>query len=332
MQPPRPLLSPYAPTQARGFSLIAQALAAGRMPHAVLVTGPPAAPTEAFIEALAARLLCGAAAPTQVDACGACSHCVAMAAHAHPRLLRITPNERGRIAVDAVRAATRKLSLRPSDGGLAICVMAAAQAMAPAAQNAWLKTLEEPPGHACILLGATHVTSLLPTLVSRVMRVPLAVPSYAQSITALQAEGIDLPYAAWMASWVGAHAPKARALIAQGFVEVVDTLHQAFVGGTAAADMTPYAVKLGQDADRYAMCLAVVEVMLRDALAALHHVPDSERISMGTPGPLAQRPAQVLARGADCLAGLRALRHLPINRPQALEKLLLALNLRGTAS
>jgi DNA polymerase-3 subunit delta' len=107
-----------------------------------------------------------------------------VAAGAHADLRGIAPNagEKGvklMIRVDEVRQVPRFLGLTAAEGGWRIVVVEQVEAMNPEAQNALLKTLEEPPARALLLLTTAAPDRLLPTIRSRCRRVdlfPLAAP------------------------------------------------------------------------------------------------------------------------------------------------------------
>lgn len=83
------------------------------------------------------------------------------------------------IGVDSVRGIAARLSIHPVASAGHAVIVRDAQTMTPEAQNAFLKTLEEPPGDAIIILETSHVDALLPTILSRCQLVNLgAHPSY----------------------------------------------------------------------------------------------------------------------------------------------------------
>lgn len=147
---------------------LAQALAAGRLSHAVLIAGPDAAgQTAARLAAKA--LLCpdrqGAAA------CGICRSCTSFEAGANPDFVPVVADKS--IKVDQVRALREAAQLHPlGQAGIAV-VIEQADSMTPQAQNALLKLLEEPPPRFTILLQTQRPAMLLDTILSRVTRYEL---------------------------------------------------------------------------------------------------------------------------------------------------------------
>ena len=84
----------------------------------------------------------------------------------HPDLLLLEP-ENQTIKVDQVRQMQKVLAYKPYEGRRRVCIIAAADRMAPHMSNILLKTLEEPPLHTVIVLLARHPRLMLPTIVSR---------------------------------------------------------------------------------------------------------------------------------------------------------------------
>jgi len=112
------------------------------------------------------------------DACDRCPSCKKIDHGLHPDVLLIEP-EGQTLKVDQVRQMQRDLAYRPYEGERRVCILAAADRMAPNMSNTLLKTLEEPPLHTVIILLANNPKLLLPTILSRCQPVrfhPLPIP------------------------------------------------------------------------------------------------------------------------------------------------------------
>lgn len=171
-----------------------RAFRASRVPHAYLLTGPHGIGKEMLATRLAALLLCeqpvevpppgevtANAAPWQ-DACGRCVDCELMAAGTHPDLHRIHREltkfhpkkgirDRSKaidLSVDVIRHfLIGPAGLSPSRGRAKVFLIAEGERLSAGAQNAMLKTLEEPPERSYIILLAAAADTLLATTRSR---------------------------------------------------------------------------------------------------------------------------------------------------------------------
>ena len=100
------------------------------------------------------------------DACDHCISCRKIDQHLHPDVLVLEP-EGQTLKVDQVKQMQRDLAYRPYEGKRRVCILTAADRMAPNMSNTLLKTLEEPPLHTVLILLANHPRLLLPTILSR---------------------------------------------------------------------------------------------------------------------------------------------------------------------
>ncbi len=161
-----------------------------RLPHALLLCGPPGLGKRALADAMVAGLLCLSGA---AEACGECRSCALLGGGAHPDRFVIEPEEGKRvIKVDAVRELTGRLALTTTISPRKVALLAPAEAMNTHAANALLKNLEEPPGDTVLLL-LSHDPSRLPiTIRSRCQAVNVATPPRAAALEWLRAEtGLD---------------------------------------------------------------------------------------------------------------------------------------------
>ncbi|RCV87747.1 DNA polymerase III subunit delta' [Billgrantia montanilacus] len=151
----------------------------GRLPHALLLSGPRGVGKQQFAEALIARLLC--VTPGEA-ACGHCHGCHMLAAGYHPDLLRVSPEEGKRqIRIDPIREVNGFVAQTAQQGGHRVIVLSPAEAMNVAASNALLKSLEEPGQRTQFILLSDVPSRLLATIRSRCQHWSLPVPESNQS-------------------------------------------------------------------------------------------------------------------------------------------------------
>lgn len=143
---------------------LARALQHGRMRHAYLFAGPRQIGKTTLARAFAAALNCTGDAPP----CGECRSCKLILKSAHPDLSIIeAEQDEGQIKIDQVRHLQQTLALRPYEARYRVAILRRFDAARPAAQDALLKTLEEPAPNAVLILTADSAERLLPTIISR---------------------------------------------------------------------------------------------------------------------------------------------------------------------
>ncbi|HEU0265499.1 MAG TPA: DNA polymerase III subunit delta' [Geobacterales bacterium] len=144
--------------------LLQRAISHDRRGHAYLFHGPQGCgkrkTADAFIEAVFCRNR------DERGGCGSCASCVRLATGQHPDLTLLAPDG-AFIKIDQVRELQRRIALRPYEAPVKGCIIEDAHRPHAAAANALLKTLEEPPGQALIILLATDVEGIMPTILSR---------------------------------------------------------------------------------------------------------------------------------------------------------------------
>ncbi len=125
------------------------------------------------------------------DACDHCISCKKIDHGLHPDVL-VIEREGQNIKVDQVRQLQKELAYRPYEGKRRVCILTAADRMAPHIPNTLLKTLEEPPLHTVIILLANNSRFILPTILSRCQPVrfnPLAIPLVSKWL--MEGKGFD---------------------------------------------------------------------------------------------------------------------------------------------
>lgn len=164
--------------QPRVREFFRKSLAANRITHAYLFTGPAGSNKTAAAYALAQAILC------QQGGCRHCDDCKRIELRKHPDVHYIEPQGAQGYLVDQIREVVAEVPLAPIRAKGKVYILDRVGMLGTQAANAFLKTLEEPtPGVTFILMGRTR-ESVLPTIVSRCQVVPF------RHIPAAEAAGI----------------------------------------------------------------------------------------------------------------------------------------------
>lgn len=134
-----------------------------RIAHAYLFCGPDGVGKSITASIFAMTLNCSAGG---IDPCGVCPSCVRSRDGNHPDIIHLKPKGLS-ISISDIRELQKNIQKKPYERGIKVVIIYEAEKMTEEAQNALLKTLEEPPGYAVIILLSQNENALLSTIVSR---------------------------------------------------------------------------------------------------------------------------------------------------------------------
>jgi DNA polymerase-3 subunit delta' len=292
--------------------LLCRAVAHGRVPPALLFTGPDGVGKKALAIAVGRALLCSDAQAG--EACGRCPACRRASRGLHPDLVVLEPST-ANIKIDQVRDLVREIAARPFEARARAFVVDEAHTMTEEAANALLKSLEEPPPSSHVFLITAAPQGLLPTVRSRCQLVrmgPLPAPvleGYLRDHAGLDAAEAHLRAALSEGSLGAALAFES---------ETYRGLRDELLGLLAAAQATAVLERL-EAAERLAeredlpSALGVLRSLLRD-VAALHagvspqallNADEAERLGVIARGPLGPRAAALAEAAGETTEALR---------------------------
>ena len=147
------------------------AVQTGKISHAYILSGEAGMGRKSLANAVALELLCEKGLP---DPCMACHACKQVLSGNHPDLIYVTHEKPASIGVDDIREQINDtIMVRPYSSYYKVYIVDEAEKMTVQAQNALLKTIEEPPSYAVILLLTTNQDAFLPTILSRCVQLKL---------------------------------------------------------------------------------------------------------------------------------------------------------------
>ena len=145
-----------------------EAVAAGPSTHSGTGRGRADAPSET--DTSDRSEIFGRLDNLEIDACGTCPVCRRIGRGVHADVMMIAPGDTGAIKIDQIREATERAAYRPFEGRRRLVIIDDADTLVVEAQNALLKTLEEPPSASVFVLVSARPDMLVPTVRSRCQR------------------------------------------------------------------------------------------------------------------------------------------------------------------
>src|SRR3954470_9209597 len=307
------------------------------LPRALLLTGRPGLGKRATALFLAQSLLCETKRDGLIP-CGTCPSCLLYRAGNHPDLRTLevgedeTPNagasdeellpakkQSQHIPVQKVRALLDFVTLTPHRGGAKVICIVPVEAMLPAAANALLKILEEPPGDTYFLLVSHQPERLLATIRSRCFHMALGLPDRQPALDWLKEQGIAN---AELSLAQGGYAPLAA--INHAGDEKFWTQRKALLDelGSSAFDAL-HAAEYAQDIDG-ALVASLVSQWIYDIVAIqsgadvryhLDYAPTLQTLARSV-------PAYELMKRYDAIVQFGRIAEHPLNKRLAMENLL----------
>lgn len=268
--------------------LLAQAAARQRVPQSLLFAGPEGVGKHTMARALAQALNCLASADGV--ACGSCSPCRRITSGQFSDVIEVDNGDTASISIKTIRERVLEpVGYRPFEGRRRVFIIDPADALGIPAQDALLKTLEEPPPAAVIILISSYADGLRPTILSRCRRVRFGALTEAEVAQVLQEQkGMDAASARARAALAGGSVAQALALdggVLESDREAAWELVQAAASAPVAtklkvaAAVTKHGTKR-REREALGMRLAHVSTLLRD-LGALSTEASLEGVLSG---------------------------------------------------
>lgn len=227
--------------QQKPIKLLTTLLRNGTIPHALLFSGIDGIGKQ--LTAMAFAMACNCLDPEPehlcegehslhtaqnrhagTNPCGNCKSCRKIQSGNHPDIIIVEPSG-PYIKIGQIRALCHTLAMKPLEARLRVVIISDSQAMNPAAGNALLKVLEEPPDRTILILTARHTSDLFPTIVSRCQHIRFN-PIFRENIVTMliEKEGVHPDDAAIIATMASGSYSKALSMI--GPQTRTDWIHQ----------------------------------------------------------------------------------------------------------
>lgn len=146
------------------------ALKNGKVSHAYILDGPRGSGKRFIADIFASALLCASRTHDDEDLpepCGECISCIQAENGSNPDIIHVMHAKPKTVSIEEIRAMRDDVRIKPFSAEYKVYILDDAQMMPPGAQNALLKTLEEPPAYAVLFLLADGTQNFLPTVLSR---------------------------------------------------------------------------------------------------------------------------------------------------------------------
>ena len=244
------------------IEVLKRSIDSGKVAHAYLFEGVEGCGKSLTARAFIEAVFCG-----KKESCGNCPSCRKMISGQHPDLHLVRP-EGSVIKIEQIRRLQHELSYRPVEAPKKACIIEDADRLNQSSGNALLKTLEEPPGNALIILVTANASAVLPTILSRCQRLHFAALSESVVTSILLASDVPEERALVAASLAGGSVAAAQRIAAENTFAVREKfLEQArsFSLGNVSAIFAA-AEELARGKERVPEVLDLLKSFYRDAL------------------------------------------------------------------
>lgn len=161
---------------------LAEAMRNSSLPHAIIIEGEKGCGRSSLAGILAGYAVCTSSGERP---CGVCANCIKAAKGIHPDIFTADGSKAGELNIEAVRSIRTDAYIKPNEAPNKVYILLNCEKMLPAAQNAFLKVLEEPPRNVMFIMTALSASNLLQTVRSRSRVMTLYPPSVSEAAEVL---------------------------------------------------------------------------------------------------------------------------------------------------
>ena len=275
--------------QEKPVRLLSNIIQKGKIPHALLFTGIEGVGKRKTANVFA--MACNCLVSTQSNGqfsdpgmdhkteggsawpCGTCKSCKKIISGNHPDVISIQP-DKTHIRIGKIRDLCHILAMKPYEARYRVVIISDAQALNPEAGNSLLKVLEEPPDRTILVLTASHLHDLLPTIASRCQHIrfnPISQDVLTDYL--VTQKGVSAGEADLLARLAKGSLTQALSFVASGWIEqrtwLLQMMGKESSGGTLLARVTTrlaVSERLAQNKDRLADTLDILKLWFRDLM------------------------------------------------------------------
>ncbi len=301
----------------------------GRLPHALIFSGPEGIGKRTYALMIAKTLNC---LGDGAQFCDTCAQCQKVTAGTHPDVFFLSIEaDASKIKIEQVRKLLSMLSLEPMEGSAKLFLIDPAERMSPGAANALLKALEEPPPRTFFILITQNVHDLLVTIRSRSQVYHFSPLTLDQ----VRDAGIDDELVVrWSQGSIGRAFATDKDALREGRDQMLEFLEAAMTASEAElASLLAASAELGRSKEDYGERIRILGVLISDLLflkegveSRLVNVDIHDRLLGLSTTVTAERLVQI----GDCLKFVESNLKYHLNRQMMADVLALTLN-RATA-
>jgi len=278
-------------------------LGSGRVAHAYLFSGPEGVGKKKVATAFIEAFFCG-----KTEGCGECISCRKIQSGNHPDIHTLEPDGQF-IKVDQVRALQKDLAFRPYEAARKACIIDGADRFNPSSGNSLLKTLEEPPGNALMILLASSIETVLPTIRSRCQQISFSGVPAEEIAVFLQKTGVDSDSARVAASLAEGSIARALNLCNEEIMAVRSNVisRACNLSGENMADIFSFGELFDKDREKTVKALEILTSFWRDLLHLANGSSDvvNSDLSLLLQREISRRSTETLLRDIESLGKTR---------------------------
>ncbi|MDD2648324.1 MAG: DNA polymerase III subunit [Eubacteriales bacterium] len=268
-------------SQGESVQRLIRSFAVKNIVHAYLLTGDAGLGKKSLARLLAQSLFCE---NSDKAPCGECGECARILAGTHPDYFELVPTKTKQLSVEDVRNFQEKIAVKSYEGGWRAIIIPNGDSMTPQAQNALLKTLENPPEKNVFIVCACRSSSLLPTVLSRLRSIALLPYPLAAFVSQLSRRSIGEREAKKVYAVSGGSIGTAIAMLSDSdYMPLRDQISLSIPKLSSARDIASLSLALKERKNDSDIIFSLIEQTIRTPLLAQSGSSDARELMLDYP-------------------------------------------------